>query len=586
MDDIVLFNECSIDDAKVIGKKAAFLAELASKGFSVPEGFIITGNLFVKFIELVGLKERIAEILISTQDVERKSLQIQQIILNADFPQDMAAFIYQNYQKLGSNENEPYVALRVSSTSDYIEDSFFLNIHGRERLISGIKSCWASVFSARNIDLKRFKPSVIIQKMINPGKSGYIYSYNPLTRNPNELFIQVCSGLGNAISLRQVLPSGYVIQKDSLIVLRSSLKEQTTQYTLSLQKERTEKVDLQEPVKNILDDFIMKELAKIASRVESRIKEPQRVTFAIDKSIHIIGTQPIHPDDFVKQYESQYQDLQAQEPQSSQPMQEQHQNDSVPEQEVQQEPQQHFQEPVQQSQQQDSVPEQQVQPEFQQQQPEQGFQQFEQPMYQQQQSQEPIQQQQKQEQQSQVKEIDDDSIFQHYEPEVHHAPEDVQPVQNAQQVEPHYDQHSSENVQHTPEQQYEQQQPQIQEEPHYVQQPAQQSPSPQQSSQESSTSASDIFSKAVFQASLSIVSCDLAISTALRKRYKELYYKEPPGHLEQLLNELKMKVQIPYEEDVRGIRRLRDTLLTYAKEPTGSEIHRTLTITKQFLNEF
>jgi hypothetical protein len=47
-----------------------------------------------------------------------------------------------------------------------------------------------------------------------------------------------------------------------------------------------------------------------------------------------------------------------------------------------------------------------------------------------------------------------------------------------------------------------------------------------------------------------------------------------------------MKVQIPYEEDVRGIRRLRDTLLTYAKEPTGSEIHRTLTITKQFLNEF
>mgnify|MGYP006280511421 CR=1 FL=1 len=172
MDDIVMFNECSLDDAKIIGKKAAYISELYSKGFNVLNGLVITGNLFVKFIEMTQLKERVAEILVNNDDIEKKSLQIQQMILNTPFPEDMAKFIYNAYLKLDEHEmpQEPYIALRVSSTSDYVEDAFFLNIKGKDRFINGIKSCWASVFTPKNLPLKRFKPSIIVQVMASPIK--------------------------------------------------------------------------------------------------------------------------------------------------------------------------------------------------------------------------------------------------------------------------------------------------------------------------------------------------------------------------------------------------------------------------------
>ncbi len=312
MDDVVLFSECSIDDAKIIGEKAAYLAELYSKGFTIPPGFVISGNLFVKFIEMTHLKERIAEILISSITTEQKAMQIQQILLNTEFPADLANFIYQSYMSLGGQQshseglNEPYVALRVSSTSRFVEDAFFLNIKGKDRLINGLKSCWASLFNAKNLPLKRFKPSVIVQRMANPVTSGVVYSINPITGNQNEMAILVTTGLSNVITLQQTIPSLYILNKDDFSIKHSIIKEQTVQYSLSLQKERTEKIQLQEPVKNILDEYILKEIAKLATKVESRLNVPQRVSFAIEKQVLLIGSKAIDREEFKKRYADHY----------------------------------------------------------------------------------------------------------------------------------------------------------------------------------------------------------------------------------------------------------------------------------------
>lgn len=316
MDDVVLFSECSYDDNKVIGKKAAYICELYSKGFNVPTGFVITGNLFVKFIELSNLKDRIAQILISEVDQEQKSVQIQQILLNTPFPEDLANFLYNNYMNILEHDRgkevvvqhnqEPFVSLRVSSTSPFVEDAFFLNIKGKERLINGIKSCWASLFTAKNLPLKRFKPSVIVQKMINPIKSGSAYSVNPLTNNPNEILVTVASGLGNTVTLGQTIPSAYLVSKQDLSVKQSYLHEQKSQYVLSLQKERTEKQELGDNMKNIMDDFMIQEIAKLATKVEARVGEAQRVNFAIDKHVYITSSSQIDFNKFKQKYSEHY----------------------------------------------------------------------------------------------------------------------------------------------------------------------------------------------------------------------------------------------------------------------------------------
>ena len=620
MDDIVLFNECSIDDIKTIGKKAAFISELHSKGFNVPAGFIMTGNLFVKFIEMVKLKDTIAEILMSGMEKERKSTQIQQTILNIPFPEDLANFIYQNYLKLGNN-NEPFVALKVSSTSDYVDDMVFLNIQGKERLVNGIKSCWASVFSAENIDLKRFKPSIVIHNMVNPIKSGYVYSRNPINGNPNEVLIQVCSGLGTSISLGQTLPSAYIVRKEDLSVVKSFMKEQHIQYSLNMERKRTEKIELQEPVKNILDDFIIKELVKLAIRVESRIDDPQRISFAIDKNIAVVSSKSISTKKFKEQFGDSYREEQvSQETTNNQntyqqgtPEQEFY-NKNLPNNETPN--QNHYQKPNQDD----------YQNNFQRSDNNQSPERIDENQNEQSNSFMDIRnfidesnedsEEHNNENTPQISSQDEDDMLQYYEPNVHHETkdsnqsremqnhnEDFQAVKTENQIP------NSENIQRNEEfhdtenynlQQRSNSQEQMKTEQPYVEQQhaekvyeqnnLSQTHQTQQKGQFENKFAPEnpttLLGKISFISGFSIVSCDMAIGSALRKKYRELFFKEPPINIETMINDLKNRISVPYEEEIRRVRKIRDNFLNSGREPEPREIHYSLDYTKKFVDEF
>ena len=590
MDDIVLFSECSIDDVKVIGKKAAFLCELHSKGFNIPPGFIITGNLFVKFIEMVGLKENIAEILMSNMDKERKSMQIQQTILNIPFPEDMANFIYQNYIKLGNN-NEPFVALKVSSTSDYIEDSFLLNIQGKERLINGIKSCWSSVFSSENIDLKRFKPSIIIQNMVNPIKSGYVYSRNPLNGSPNEVFIQVCSGLGNAITLSQVIPSAYVVKKDDLTVTNSFMKEQKIQYSLNMERRRTEKIELSEPVKNILDDYIIKELAKIAIRSETRINDPQRISFGIDKTISVLSSKSINTQFFNNKFGNSYIT------QSINPERQNQENNG----EYRTQNPQNFEEDNYKNDGNSGAMmdinefvggEDGVRNNIQDKNEEVYA---ENRLIQENRTEEPHEYKQNLEtknpganlEQNQSRgrpDFDDETMFNYYQPDVHHNNTSNNQQNNggnnsnivnsndsfiSQNNSPKNELEVQTSFQN--EQKYQQEKPEVKS---------------QFENKFSPENPQNLMGKAYLIGGFTVVGCDMAILAALKKKYRELFYKEPPMYHDVLINEMKNRINLPYEEEIKRIRKIRDNFLNSGKEPEPREIHYSLDYSNKFVDEF
>ncbi|MFW5852576.1 MAG: PEP/pyruvate-binding domain-containing protein, partial [Nanoarchaeota archaeon] len=568
MDDIVLFNECSIEDVRVIGKKAAFISELFSKGFNIPEGFIITGNLFVKFVEMAKLKERIAEIIMSSTETEKKSILAQQAIMNTPFPEDMANFIYQSYLKLGNN-TELFVALRVSSTSDYIEDTFLLNIQGKERLINGIKSCWASVFSPENINLKRFKPSVIVQRMINPMKSGYAYSRNPMNGSSDEAMIQVCSGLGNSITLNQMIPSAYVVKKNTLDIARKFLKEQTIKYELSLEKRRTEKIELDEPVRNILEDYIMQEITKTAMRAENRINDPIRISFAIDKNIYIVSAKSINQKEFHKKYADSYIEQRKEEPQVNElNSQEDEGNLFINNQEQAETQNQMVHSQNNEHESHDSMNQQISQ------QPNLGD-------YDQHEQTQSIKQNNIEQNQT-PQEDTDDEMLKYYTPDVHHENEEQNQVENRQQFQASQDFVS-------------QKEPQEQEQTNMEQSETMKGDTENVREEQEKNNISDgfvqedpkkILSKAVYNGGLCIVGCDQAVTSALKKKYKSVFFKEPPTAQDILINELKNRINIPYEEEIRQIRKLRENFINIMKEPTPVEIRFSLDYTKLFIDEF
>ena len=574
MDDIVLFNECSLENINIVGKKAAFLAELYSKGFNVPEGYIITGNLFVKFVELTGIKQSVAEVLVSDEDRDRKALKIQQIILNTPFPEDMADFIYKTYARLGGGDKEAFVSLKVSSTSDHVEDSFFLNIIGKERLINGIKSCWASVFSERNLELKRFKPSVIVQKMVNPVKSGYVFSRNPMNGSSAEVFVQACNGLGNAISLGQVIPSAYVMKKEDSSLSAKGLKEQKIRYGLSMEKMRTVKEESDEPSMNVLDDYILRELVKLAMRAEERMDDPVRISFAIDKSINVVSARPIDVGDFQRRFREAY-NL---EPKPEQRVEENthehvpsesdhveqgyagqdHAHSEETGEDIQQMTQKHQEEMAWNTGEGDH----QHQNDHEESQNEhhgQGF----------------VDDQHDQRQEMEKPQHEDDAeLLKYYQPEVHH------------------DSHSHDQPRQEPE-----------EEQIGMNTPSTQAPADENlgdyESQDYRTESRESFmskhmpeepnvflGKARFMNSMNIVNSDMIITSALKKRYRTLFAKDPPSSRDALLGELKTRVQVPYEDEIRRIRVLRDGMINDLREPKEEDISFAVSMATRFTKEF
>ncbi len=118
------------------------------------------------------------------------------------------------------------LAVRSSATDeDSSERSFagmmesFLNVEPDDNIIEYIKKCWLSCFSARAMIYRAqnggIKPglgaAVIIQEMIEPDLAGVIFTINPHTNNPDEIYISAVKGIGEQLVSGSADSEDYVL---------------------------------------------------------------------------------------------------------------------------------------------------------------------------------------------------------------------------------------------------------------------------------------------------------------------------------------------------------------------------------------
>lgn len=97
----------------------------------------------------------------------------------------------------------------------------------------------------------------------------------------------------------------------------------------------------------------------------------------------------------------------------------------------------------------------------------------------------------------------------------------------------------------------------------------------------------EIFNSALYQASNVVVSCDMAITSLLKKKYEELFREDSSRKdFKELLIALKEKIKIPYEKEIRRIRALRNEYSHEYRQIDPADITFSITITKKFINEF
>ncbi len=302
----------------IAGGKMAHLSDVKTKlNFSVPEGFSITAYAYKRFIGHNNLAERINERLsaISLSDLEELnnvSREIQQMILDAEVPEEIGDAIRNEVEGLKSNaQNSPnlntarqgcgMVSVRSSAILEDGEFSFagqystFLNVPP-ELIIQKYKEVVASLFTPRAIfycKTKGFSEDEMVMpvgvlEMVDAKTGGVMYTKDPNDPEKNTVIINAVWGLGKPVVDGTLEPDYYIVDKKNRAILDKKVSVQETMIVCHPEGDIKE-VSAPDKIRNMpcLSDDQIKALTGYADELERYYGAPQDIEWAIDKNDHI-----------------------------------------------------------------------------------------------------------------------------------------------------------------------------------------------------------------------------------------------------------------------------------------------------------
>lgn len=305
-DSILWLYNLSGDDIHLAGKKATKLAELYNSGIPVPEGFVITTTAYLRFLNSNKLLPKIQHLLGSIEHTRPESYlriaqYIKKYIMYAEISDELLKDIYNNYLKISNSlDTQP---VNIYSTTDTGSDTsagfentdhIFNSVKGDANLILSIKNAWADNFTAQKLALRerfaishfKYPIALLIQKMPDIDKYGYLYTINPINDNKREILIDAKSST-SLLTDDTELPEIFIVSRDDLLI-----KSRSTSY-----KPKTENNKIKPAAKGIkqnylLDDLSIIKLAENARKIGKLSYFPQKITWAADKKqFYILNTE-------------------------------------------------------------------------------------------------------------------------------------------------------------------------------------------------------------------------------------------------------------------------------------------------------
>jgi len=312
---IVWFNEVTKKDIPLVGGKGANLGEMTNAHIPVPPGFIVTANAYYDFLQRSKISDKIHNLLKPLDPNDSKQLQqiadqVQQVVLDAPMPPELAKEIEQAYIKMGRG----LVAIRSSATAEDLpeasfagQQSTFLNVQGEKGVVAAVQACWASLFTPRAIfyrhhqgfDHLRVGIAVPVQKMVQSEASGVMFTLEPVTSDSSKIIIEAVYGLGETIVSGDVTPDTYMVDKDGLRISRKTIAPQEWKLIKregSKGEETNVKVVLtpEEQAQQKISDEDIITLAKLGKRIEDWYQFPQDIEWAKENNkLFIVQTRPV-----------------------------------------------------------------------------------------------------------------------------------------------------------------------------------------------------------------------------------------------------------------------------------------------------
>ncbi|MCE2438502.1 MAG: hypothetical protein J4F39_03635 [Candidatus Latescibacteria bacterium] len=190
-----------------VGGKARNLGRLLADGFSVPDGFCVTADACVRFLDFNGIDPAVAT---------------EETVARGTFPSDVEIAIRSASESL-LGPGAKSAAVRSSGASE--DGSAFafagqfetyLNLTDVSAVLEHVRLCWASAWNDR---LRTYAPdlipriAVVVQEMVEAEKSGILFTHNPVASGAPGIFVEANWGLGETVVGGEVSPDSYVLDR-------------------------------------------------------------------------------------------------------------------------------------------------------------------------------------------------------------------------------------------------------------------------------------------------------------------------------------------------------------------------------------
>lgn len=289
-------DELTRGDIELAGGKGANLGELVRAGLPVPPGFVLTTSAYREFVTATGIGERVLALAEIPPDAEPRaydtaSARIRDAFESAVVPERVVRELLEERWALG---NGP-VAVRSSATAEDLEGAAFagqqdtyLDVCGDDALLAAVRSCWASLWTARAMAYRARRgitPSavaiaVVVQRMVDADAAGILFTANPANGRRDETVVSATWGLGESVVSGSVTPDDVVVEMPAERV-RSRTTGHKSVMTVPTGRGSTERpVPEEERDRQVLDDAAAVALARLGARIEAVFGGPQDVEWS------------------------------------------------------------------------------------------------------------------------------------------------------------------------------------------------------------------------------------------------------------------------------------------------------------------
>ena len=200
-------------DERLIGGKAAKLAQLVQAGFRVPDGFVITTQAYRQFVEHNRLTRLIRVELgrkplasMRWEEIWDAALRIRSAYLSAILPDTLTRSVTAALETLGPLRR---LAVRSSAPGEDSAQRSFAGLHesvvditGADPVLDAVRVVWASLWSdaallyRRELDLDpaESRMAVVVQEMVDEDRSGVAFGRDPRAPERQRAIVEAVPG--------------------------------------------------------------------------------------------------------------------------------------------------------------------------------------------------------------------------------------------------------------------------------------------------------------------------------------------------------------------------------------------------------